>query len=1088
MADKTIGELQAVPIQNLPVAPDIYDDTKIPVEQQGDAKHITGAQFKKYAQASTGAYVSAAQEAAKSAQEAATSAAESLGQIGTAVEDAQGYAQTSGEAADRAEQAAQGVDQYVQQAAGSATAAENSKIAAAASEATVLAAKDAAAASEAAAEKSAADADSAKNAALAAQEAAEAAQVNAEGSATSAAGSASQAAISATTAQQYSGKPPRIGVNGTWEIWDAESGEYRDTGRKAAGTWDRPYSSFAEMEADKSNQPVDTVAIISSDVEQEDNAKVYIKGEDGEWHYLSDLSGMQGPKGEPGKDGATGPAGPQGEKGLKGDKGDPGEQGVPGPQGPKGDTGPVGPAGPQGPEGPQGPQGVQGEQGPQGEPGPQGPQGLQGPQGPVGPKGADSTVPGPAGSDGFSPTVEAAKDGKTTTVTITDADGPKTFTIQDGADGVGSGDMLASTYDPQGKATDIFGYVDDAVKNVRIDMDAAPTQGSQNAVKSGGVYDALASKQDKLTGTARQVMGFNSAGEAQAITIKAGDNVRIEQDGSVLTISSTGGGGGGTLTLNRIYIDKHPAKTAYKAGEVFNPAGMIVKADYSLGGVVIVEGKEVTGYTYPTAGLAAGTTKVTISLTEGGTTQTAEVAISVTKTAVTKPTFTQTPTYTGNVQTPVFTNDPGSLATKSGDLVGKDAGSYNTVFTLNNTDLYEWVGGSTEPVIVAWSIGQATPSFSVNPSSVTLKTGVLTKDCTISTNSPGAVTAATSNSNVATCNVSGSIATVSHVNKTSGTAKITLTLAATKNYKGATCEINVTASFISNTLNDNDWATIGEVSVSGKGDLYWDVGDCKAGAFNGKVGDYLTLSGTKYVYIIDFNHTDGGVADNNIMWATFMSAQTGGVPTALVDSKYSPDASWANYTSGEKTFTMNHWGNYNYGGWAGCDLRYDIMGATNKQPSGYGKAKTTSCVGYDADGTEFTNPKANTLLAAFPSDLRSAMRFREHWADSKGNSSNTEANVTKIKDAISLLMEFEFFGQRTYANNYEQNKQTQFTYWKNGNTKKFMKNSSVSTEAQCVWLGSAFCGDAFGFCSSGGGSPSYGNAHYSFALVAAFKT
>lgn len=67
MADKTTGELQAVKVGDLPLAPDIYDDTLIPVEQQGDAKRITGAQFKGYA-------VSAAQVFADSVKSYATNA------------------------------------------------------------------------------------------------------------------------------------------------------------------------------------------------------------------------------------------------------------------------------------------------------------------------------------------------------------------------------------------------------------------------------------------------------------------------------------------------------------------------------------------------------------------------------------------------------------------------------------------------------------------------------------------------------------------------------------------------------------------------------------------------------------------------------------------------------------------------------------------------------------------------------------------------------------------------------------------------------------------------------------------------------
>lgn len=60
-----------------------------------------------------------------------------------------------------------------------------------------------------------------------------------------------------------------------------------------------------------------------------------------------------------------------------------------------------------------------------------------------------------AGTDGVSPTVETSKEGKTTTITITDATGTHTATIQDGLDGTGAGDMTTAVYDPAGGAKQV---------------------------------------------------------------------------------------------------------------------------------------------------------------------------------------------------------------------------------------------------------------------------------------------------------------------------------------------------------------------------------------------------------------------------------------------------------------------------------------------------------------------------------------------------------------------------------------------------------------------------------------------------------
>lgn len=77
-----------------------------------------------------------------------------------------------------------------------------------------------------------------------AQQAAQQAQqaaTNAAQSEANAAESATEAAESAETAKEYSGKPPII-QNDTWWTWDAEQGEYVDTGESARG--DVMYATF----------------------------------------------------------------------------------------------------------------------------------------------------------------------------------------------------------------------------------------------------------------------------------------------------------------------------------------------------------------------------------------------------------------------------------------------------------------------------------------------------------------------------------------------------------------------------------------------------------------------------------------------------------------------------------------------------------------------------------------------------------------------------------------------------------------------------------------------------------------------------
>lgn len=82
----------------------------------------------------------------------------------------------------------------------------------------------------------------------------------------------------------------------------------------------KTFSSVAEMltGANTDGVPVGKFVVISTgNVNEEDNAKLYVKTEGG-YMYLSDLSGAQGIRGEKGEKGERGPQGIQGVQGEKG--------------------------------------------------------------------------------------------------------------------------------------------------------------------------------------------------------------------------------------------------------------------------------------------------------------------------------------------------------------------------------------------------------------------------------------------------------------------------------------------------------------------------------------------------------------------------------------------------------------------------------------------------------------------------------------------------------------------------------------------------------------------------------------------------
>ena len=295
---------------------------------------------------------------------------------------------------------------------------------------------------------------------------------------------------------------------------------------------------------------VDEVLRAAADAETAVSKMPYVDETTGNWFKWDATAGAfadtgvaaTGPQGEVGPKGDTGAQGPKGDTGSTGPKGDTGATGA---QGPKGETGATGATGPQGPAGPanvltigsvtsgkvasatitgeapnqvlnlvleKGDKGETGEKGATGDTGPQGEQGIQGPQ-------------GSPGTD--APTI--------TGITIRQSDYHLIVTLSNGtsydagycrgASGAGTGDMLASVYDPQNKHQDIFSYIDNAIKDVKVTTDATPTQGSANPVQSGGVYSALVNKLDK-TGDGSNVTAAFTAARTRA-NIATGEKLSV---------------------------------------------------------------------------------------------------------------------------------------------------------------------------------------------------------------------------------------------------------------------------------------------------------------------------------------------------------------------------------------------------------------------------------------------------------------------------------------------------------------------------------------------------------------------------------
>ena len=434
-----------------------------------------------------------------------------------------------------------------------------------------------------------------------------------------------------------------------------------------------------------------------------------------------------------------------------------------------------------------------------------------------------------------------------------------------------------------------------------------------------------------------------------------------------------------------------------------------------------------------------------------GTTTAKTVAWSIGRASVGVPSQSGTLTYNGSAQSPVWSGHDAAKLTIGGTTSGTNAGSYNATFTPVSN--YQWSDGSTAAKTVAWSIGKAAGSSSLNKSSLALSTGTMSGTISVTRAGNGAVSASSSNTNVATVSVSGTTVTVTA--KAKGTATITVKVAEGTNHTAPanrTCSVSVTLPTTS--LNDNTWATIKEVSDAGQGENYWSVGDTKRITINGKVGNFTFSNLAIDAFIIGFNHNSSREGTNRIH---FQIGKIGGKDVCLCDSQYGSGQSGNGY------FNMNP-NNSNSGGWNGSYMRKTLLGNSGTPSS----------------------PPANSMLAALPSDLRAVMKSVTKYSDNTGGSPDNASYVTSTTDYLFLLAEFEYHGARSYANSAEKNFQLQYSYYKAGNSKVKYKHGETGTAAH-HWCRSVYVGYTYSFClvNTNGSATSF-NAYYSWGAAPGF--
>lgn len=136
-------------------------------------------------------------------------------------------------------------------------------------------------------------------------------------------------------------------------------------------------------------------------------------------------------------------------------------------------------------------------------------------------------APGPQGAPGNGISDIALKSGThapgtSDVYTITLTDGTTfDFEVYNGANGQGAGDMLASVYDPRGKRTDIYKYVDDAIGKIPTpDVSAQIKAHNESETAHPDIREAVNGKLDKpannATATAGQLLTKTADGQEWA--------------------------------------------------------------------------------------------------------------------------------------------------------------------------------------------------------------------------------------------------------------------------------------------------------------------------------------------------------------------------------------------------------------------------------------------------------------------------------------------------------------------------------------------------------------------------------------------
>lgn len=224
---------------------------------------------------------------------------------------------------------------------------------------------------------------------------------------------------------------------------------------------------------------------------------------------------------------------------------------------------------------------------------------------------------------------------------------------------------------------------------------------------------------------------------------------------------------------------------------------------------------------------------------------------------------------------------------------------------------------------------------------------------------------------------------------------------------------------ISEVLNENTWEVIREVADAGQASSYWDVGDTKSIVLNGTIRNFTASNLVISAFILGFNHNSSREGNNLIH---FCVGKKGIKLVGLYDSEYD-DIHVPPSGDGFIISTSNS----NNGGWKSCYMRNTILGNSGSPSS----------------------PTSKSFISTLPSDLRAVMKSATKYSNNvSGSNSISRSDISSTVDWVWLLSEYEIWGTREFANQYEQDYQAQYNYFVAGNSKYGYKYDSTGEQLE----------------------------------------